>query len=347
MKKDSLQIVELTETIKWDEFVYNHPQGNIFQTSQMMEVYKRTKYHKPVSLAVVNGSSDEILAIISAVIIKENALAGYFSSRSIIQGGPLYVKNENGLNAVSLLMKEYNKIAEEKALYSEIRPIYDLSEVDNILNECGYNLEEHLNFLISINKPKEDICKQIHKSMRKNIKKACKSGVTVEEINDRKQIGIFYDFLKEVYHNAKVPLADISLFEAIYDILVPKGLAKFHFAKHENKYIGGRLSLLYKDRIYAHSVGVPLKYRYLYPNALLNYYIMAYGSENRYNVFDFGGAGKPNKDYGARDFKSQFGGDMVNYGRYKNIYSPLILKFAEKSFNFYKKIYSYKQGLLL
>lgn len=339
MKKDSWQIIELTDTIKWDAFVYNHSQGNIFQTSEMAEVYRRTRNHKPICLSVVDNSSDKILAIMSAVIIKETCLAGYFSSRSIIQGGPLYIKNENGLNAVSLLMREYNKIVERKTLYSEIRPIYDLSKASNILTECGYNFEDHFNFLINLNKPKDEICKQIHRSMRKNIKKAYKNGVTIEEINDRKQIGIFYEFLKEVYHNAKVPLADISLFEAIYDILVPKGMAKFHFAKYENTYIGGRLSLLYKDRIYAHSVGVPVKYRHLYPNALLNYYILVYGLENGYNIFDFGGAGKPNKDYGARDFKSQFGGEMVNYGRYKKVHSPLILKFAEKSFNTYKKIF--------
>lgn len=34
--------------------MYNHPQGNIFQTIEMAEVYKRTKNYEPVSLAVVD-----------------------------------------------------------------------------------------------------------------------------------------------------------------------------------------------------------------------------------------------------------------------------------------------------
>lgn len=335
MLKDTLCVSEASKLRGWGKFINNHPQGNIFQTPEMAEVYKRTKNYEPISLAIVDVSSDEILAVMLAVILKENDMLGYFSSRSIIQGGPLYIKNEKGLAAVSLLMEEYNRIAEKKALYSEIRPVYDMSEL-SALNSFGYKFEDHLNFLISINMSKEDICKQIHKSMKKNIKKAYKNGVTVEEINNRDQIDTYYDFLKEVYHKAKVPLADISFFESIYDVLVPKGMAKFHLAKHENTYIGGRLSLFYKDRIYADSVGVPVKYRHLYPNALLNYHVMVYGSENGYSIFDFGGAGKPNKEYGAREFKSQFGGEMVNYGRYKKVHSVLKLKIAEKGYNLYR-----------
>jgi len=335
MFKDRLSIVEANNLKKWGEFVYSHPQGNIFQTPEMAEVYKRTRNYKPISLAIIDASSDEILSVLSAVVLKEKGMAGYFSSRSIIQGGPLYVKNEKGVAAVSLLMKDYNRIIEKQALYSEIRPVYDISD-PLVLNAQGYDFEEHLNFLISINKPKENICKQIHKTMRKNIKKAYKKGVTVEEITDRKLITIYYDFLKEVYHNAKVPLSDISFFESIYDILVPKGMAKFHLAKYNNSYIGGRLSFFYKDRIYADSVGVPVKYRHLYPNALLNYQVMAYGSEKGYCIFDFGGAGKPDKDYGAREFKSQFGGELVNYGRYKKVHSLFKFKIAEKGYGIYR-----------
>lgn len=338
MLEDAFCIVEANELKGWGEFVYNHPQGNIFQTPEMAEVYRKTKNHLPVSLAVIDTRSDEILAIISAVILTESNLTSYLSSRSIVQGGPLYVQNEKGLAAVSLLIERYNKLVGKKALYSEIRPVYDMCELNNVLNTSGYSFEEHLNFLISLNISNKEICQQIHKSMRKNIGKAHKCGVTVEDLTERKQIAIYYGFLKEVYHNAKVPLADISLFESIYDTLVPNGMAKFSLAKHENTYIGGRLSLLYKDRIYADSVGVPKRHRHLYPNALLNYNIMAYGSENGYSIFDFGGAGKPNKDYGAREFKRQFGGDLVNYGRYKKVHSICLMKFAEIGYSLYRNL---------
>src|SRR5574341_342767 len=112
MLNDTFHFLEAGELKDWDKFVFNHPQGNIFQTPEMAEVYRRTRNYEPISLAVVNNSSDEIMAILSAVILKEKGIVGYFSSRSIIQGGPLYVKNENGVATVSLLIKEYNKIIE-------------------------------------------------------------------------------------------------------------------------------------------------------------------------------------------------------------------------------------------
>jgi lipid II:glycine glycyltransferase (peptidoglycan interpeptide bridge formation enzyme) len=173
--------------------------------------------------------------------------------------------------------------------------------------------------------------------MKKNIKKSQRSEVTIEEIEDQSNIRIFYNFLVEVYHDVKVPHADISLFESIFDVLQPKGMAKFHLAKHNGKYIGGRLSFIYKKVIYDEYAGVPGKYKKLYPNALLNWHVMQWGSENGYNIFDFGGAGKPNVEYGVRNFKRQFGGELVNYGRYRKEYSAIKMKIAEICFQIYKK----------
>ena len=65
---------------------------------------------------------------------------------------------------------------------------------------------------------------------------------------------------------------------------------------------------------------------------------MRWGAENGCHTFDFGGAGKPNKEYGVREFKRQFGGALVNYGRCKKIHSPLKVKIAEKGFEVYRKM---------
>jgi len=323
----------------WSEFVFNHPHGNIFQTPEMAEVYKNTKNYEPISLAVVD-ENDNIIAILLAVVIKEmNGFLGSFSARSIIQGGPLLVESERGLNAASLLIEEYNKFAKKYALYSEIRNIYDTLQFKSLFEIFGYNFEDHLNFLIDLNKSKDEVWMQIHRSMRKNIKRAQKKGVIIEEIEDKFYIQTFYNFLKEVYHDVKVPLADISLFESIFDILVSKGMAKFHLAKYNGEYIGGRLSFIYKKVIHADSVGVPRKYKKLYPNPLLNWHVMMWGSENGYQTFDFGGAGKPDKEYGVREFKRQFGGKLVNFGRYKKEHSAIKIKIAEKGFKIYRKVF--------
>lgn len=337
-KEEFFKVIDSPNKNDWSKFVYKHPHNNIFQTPEMAEVYKRTKKYEPISLAVVNDA-DEILAVLQAVVIREmEGILGSFSVRSIIQGGPLFIENERGVKAVSLLMGGYNKVVEKSALYSEIRNTHDTSRFNSLFKKFGYDFEDHLNFLVDLNKSKEEVWKQINRSMRKNIKRAQRKGVTIEEIEEKFLIRTFYNFLNDVYHNVKVPLADISLFESVFDILVPKGMAKFHFAKYNGEYIGGRLSLMYKNVIYAYSVGVPGKHKDLYPSPLLNWHVIEWGSKNGYHTFDFGGAGKPNEEYGVREFKKQFGGKKVNFGRYKKIHSPRKLWLAEKGFEVWRRL---------
>ena len=52
------------------------------------------------------------------------------------------------------------------------------------------------------------------------------------------------------------------------------------------------------------------------------------------------GAGTPDSDYGVREFKSKFGGELVEYGRYVKINKPLLFsigKFGLKVLGVLKK----------
>ena len=334
-----LEITNSPDIKQWSEFVYNHPQGNIFQTPEMAEVYKRTKNYEPILLAVVDTKNDEILAVLQAVVIKEiSGFLGTFSARSIIQGGPLFIENEKGIEALKVLMEHYDKIAQKKALYTQIRNMWDMSNILSFFNSIGYEYEEHLNFLIDLNRPEEEIWRDIHKSRRKGINRAFKRGVVIEEVRDKKFIPIFYGIVEETYKNARIPLADISLMESAFELLAPKNMATFYMAKYEDIYVGARVVLNYKGLIYDWYAGALSDYLSLYVNEALVWHILKEGANNRYHTFNFGGAGKPNEEYGVREFKRRFGGKMVNFGRYEKIYSPVKMKIVEKGFEMYKKV---------
>jgi lipid II:glycine glycyltransferase (peptidoglycan interpeptide bridge formation enzyme) len=322
----------------WNEFVSDHPYCNVFQTPEMREVYERTKNYEPITLAVVDDYGG-ILALMLAVVIREmGGVLGSFSARSVVQGGPLFADSEVGRKAVLSLIDKYNKIVRKRALYSEIRNIYDMSKSMLLFEQMGYVYEDHLNYLVNLDRPEEKIWMSLHRSMRKNIKRSQKEGVVIQQATNKSHVKNFYGFLEDVYRNAKIPFEDMSHFEAIFDVLVPRGMAAVHLAEHDGVYIGGRVTLIYKRVMYAYSVGVPNKYKRLYPNALLNWEIMQWGLENGCHTFDFGGAGKPDKDYGVREFKRQFGGELVNYGRCKKIHSPVKMKVAEMGFEVYRRV---------
>lgn len=140
---------------EWSEFVENHPDGNIFQTPEMYEVYEATPKYNPVYLSV-EDENEEIVASLLAVIQKEHSgFLGKFSSRSIIWGGPI-IKNDN-LNVLDFILSEYNKIIKNKAIYSQFRNLWEWSDVGkDIFRKNGFNYEEHLDIIHDLTKPIND-----------------------------------------------------------------------------------------------------------------------------------------------------------------------------------------------
>ena len=337
-------MIEITNHLdikQWSEFVHSHSHGNIFQTPEIAEVYKRTKNYEPIILAAIDTKNDEILAVLQAVVIKEmSGFLGTFSARSIIQGGPLFIDGEKGIKALKILMEYYDKIAQKKALYTQIRNMWDTSSISTLLEEMSYRYEGHLNFLVDLTKSKEELWSNLSKKRRNGIRKAEKRGVVIEEMEDKSSISLLYNLIQETYRNAKLPLADLSLFKSTFDVLVPKNMAKFFLANYEDKNIGTIVVLIYNGIVYDWYAGASRDYLQLCrPNDILAWYAIEWGSKNGYHTFDFGGAGNPNEEYGVREFKKQFGGKLVNFGRYMKVYSPIKMKIAEKGFSIYRKTF--------
>jgi serine/alanine adding enzyme len=323
----------------WENFVYNHPRGNIFQTPEMAEVYKNTKNHYSLTLAAIDSRSGEITALVNAVRIHQfSGPIGLFTSRSIISGGPLFNDNPEGYESVRLLMEQYDAITGRNAIYTEIRNLWDTK---NVPLSREYTYEEHLNFLIDLSQGEEQLWKNLSQSRRHGVTKSRKKGVTIEEISSENDMETLYVLLKETYAKALHPLADKSFFDSVYTHLVSKNRGKIFFARHENASIGVSLFLVYKQTIYAWYRGSLQEYSKLFPNDFLVWHTLEWGSKNNYSVFDFMGAGKPDQQYGVRDFKRQFGGALVNYGRYKKVHSPIKYWVSQRGLTLYKKVGNY------
>ena len=65
---------------------------------------------------------------------------------------------------------------------------------------------------------------------------------------------------------------------------------------------------------------------------------MKYACDNGYAVFDMMGAGKPDEEYGVRDFKAEFGGELVEHGRFLCVTKPLLYKIGVLGVKILKKI---------
>jgi lipid II:glycine glycyltransferase (peptidoglycan interpeptide bridge formation enzyme) len=98
------------------------------------------------------------------------------------------------------------------------------------------------------------------------------------------------------------------------------------------------IELLFKDVVYGWYGGLDRSYSAYVPNELLMWDILKWGAESSYQIYDFGGAGKPNEKYGVRDFKAKFGGDLVCFGRNTYIHRPGLFDLSKAGYRLYQSL---------
>ena len=327
----NIQLIDDTSNIdkeRWSDFVYAHPNGNIFQTPEMYEVYKSVKNYEPLFFAVINDKGDLIGIMLAAIQKEFSGVLGIVSSRSIIVGGPL-VKDDNSV-ALATILSSYNTVIKRKAIYSQFRNMWDWGNIRQIFTQNDFKYEEHLNFLINLSKSEEELWNNLNSTRRNRIRRAQKAGTTVIQKNNINDLRESYAILETVYKRTKLPLPNISFFENILKYSDGKSIGlKLFCAEHDNKIIGCMFTLIYKNTIFGSYSGSYSEFLNKYPNDLIPWKIFLWGKANGYTLFDFGGAGKPDKFYGVREFKKKFGGDLVNFGRFEKIHKPLLMKLAK------------------
>ena len=115
-------------------------------------------------------------------------------------------------------------------------------------------------------------------------------------------------------------------------------MVKCFIAIYNDSIIGTIWLLAYNGRVYNWYAGSQREQLNKSPNDLLVWNAIQWGIENRYKIFDFGGAGKPGEKYGVRDFKKKFGGKEVCFGRFEQIHRPLTYSTMMKLFSIKKSI---------
>jgi len=323
----------------WRSFIKDQASSNIFHTPEMFDVFRRTEGHYPQLFAAKNNNG-QLLALLTPVqVTLHNGILRRLMTRSIAYGGVLYVQDENIKVALGELLRECTRKTKSDALFTELRNLSDVNPIKDTLSDCGYIFEEQLNYLVDVSGSPEQVMQNIGSRTRKNIRHALRKGkVVVELVSKPSQIDDWYDLVKKSYNLARVPLADISLFKAAYEVLSPKGMARFYLARIGSVYVAATAELPFKDVIYGWYSGVDRTFASEYPGELLMWEILCWGAENGYKVYDFGGAGKPDEHSGVRDFKAKFGGQLVNYGRNTKIHSPQLMRLSKLGYEIYRKL---------
>lgn len=333
----NLQIVNSLDENIWRDYVALNPQGNIFHTPEIYQVFSHTKGHHPLLQAVVNKHK-EILALLTPVqITLADGLFRPLTTRAIVYGSVLCSSTGYDANALDLLLSSYVRAAKRQALFTELRNLADLSLLQGVFAQNGFIYTEHLDYLIDLDITPEQVLQNIGPRTRKHIRQGIRKGsMRIDLLTQHSQLEDWFRLVSKTYREARIPLADRSLFEAAYNILMPKGMVQFWLGRVDSNLVAASAEVLYKDVIYGWYSGVDRAYADESPGELLMWHVLNWGCTHGYKIYDFGGAGKPGEAYGVRDFKAKFGGKLVEHGRNILIHSKALLRVSEKGYQLYR-----------
>lgn len=315
--------------LAWQKLVDESPYATWFQTQEAYQFYAANKQEMtPFACGVERDG--ELRAVCVGYVTKEkSSFKQYFTRRAIIIGGPLIADSANEEDVARMLysirqpeelitVSTFCPTWSNLPIYIESRNFHDYSKWKSVFEASGFAYQQHLNIQVAC-----DAAHTMSEQRRRQVKKAISNDATICEAQSEQEIRDWYEILKQLYREkVRTPLFTEEFFLEFYR----KGWGKYLLVKHEGKVIGGMMCPILRGKaIYEWYVcGLDEEYRDMYPSVMATHVAIEYAKANHLPLFDFMGAGKPDVPYGVRDFKMEFGGELVEHGRFLCVRKPIL-----------------------
>lgn len=318
-----IQINDEIDTDLWEEFVYGNPHANPFQTPAF---YKLVNHAMPSSgQAVCVFDQGQIRALAVVFLQKEKRLKSYFSRRGLIFGGPLI--DPDCTEALYPLLAGVSELLRRKVIYIETRNLSNYEKYIREFSNNGWIYSSHLNCVLDI-KDRNSVYYQMNASRRRQIRQSFDNGASYEVCRDLNDLEEFYSLLNKFYtKEIRLPLPPPELFKAFFQY----NFGKIFIVRHNGRIIGGSICPILENKtIYTYYYyGLRDYHKKIFPSHLSVLAAIEYAVQNNLGKLDFMGAGKSGIDYGVREYKLQFGGYLVENGRFIKIEQPSIYKIGK------------------
>ena len=317
----------------WSTLITISPYSSIFQSQLFYDLCNEVPGISADAFALEEDKN--LIALCVVILLKEPGIKGYFSRRAIVYGGPV-LKEKDSESCLEYLITSVTNEFIKKSIYIEIRNLNNYDIVQDVFLRNGWKYIPYQNFHVDCS-DKMQLYNRLGNNRKREIKKAINSGVTIKEAEDISEISEFYIILQKLYNQKiKKPLFSKKFFEMIFI----KEFGKYFLVIYDKKIIGGIICPILKGKyIYEFYVcGQDEEYKEQYPSTMATWAAMEFANNNHIPIFDFMGAGIKGLDYGVRDYKSRFGGELVEYGRFIKIANPILYKIGRFVLKFIKLI---------
>lgn len=307
---------------------------NWFQSDECLNFYNDLSFVESFSFEVKREGV--VKGRIVGYIQKDGGpIKRYLSRRAIINGGPMLDDDTTESEIKELLTICSNRLR-RKAIYIESRNFEDYNMYKKIFDSCDWKYELHYDFHIDTSSLSV-IEENLGKSRKRDIRTSLRDGATVSDADNHEDIKEFYQILSELYaQKVKTPLFPFEFFERLFK--APFG--KIFVVKYNGHVVGGTACVCGNETVYEWFVcGKDNVAKSVFPSTLATYAGIKFAAENGYKRFDMMGAGAPGDGgYGVRDFKAKFGGDLVEYGRFKYVINKPLYYLGSMAVKIMKKL---------
>jgi serine/alanine adding enzyme len=315
----------------WDEFILKNENSSVFHTREFHKLNSN-------SMAIAIEEDNEIKAVTILTINFEKGIKKVFTNRAILYDFPLYNNNDYLKTLLNFIIKKLIK----ECIYLEIRNYSNKNLPKIELKNLGFTYLDYLNIRIPLeNLSISDVLSKMSYNRRREINLGIKKGVEWAEIHDEMEVTKLYELLKKLYaEKIKLPIPNIDYFKKMVHFNCSKVIA----VKFQNEIIGGAFCL------YSEGKGIFTTYYFsnerfsnLHPTHLCIYATIEFAISKNLKYIDLMGAGIKSEEYGVRNYKKQFGGDLYESGRFRYIFKPRLFQLATTIIDFQKKLKNIKK----
>lgn len=324
------------DTNKWDSLINNSTYSSPFQTKKFYNFCNSTPGYKSYVYAI-EGRNGTYNAVCVISFTYGKGIKSWFSRRAIVYGGPVLADDVKN-NAFINLLDEIKRDLSGKTIYIEFRNFHNYSLLSSQFIKNNWTYTPYLNIKVNLNYSSiEELLASFKYNRRREIKLTLKAGLIYEEAENIDQIISLYSILKKIYkERVRLPLPEVSFFTDFWE----SGLMKVFIVRDKDLILGGSFCVVLDNKsIYTYYYCGIRDYKpKTFPTHIAILAAMEYGIKNGLKYLDFMGAGKPDSEYGVRDYKMEFGGELVEYGRYIWINQKLLYHIGRKVIEINKKL---------
>ena len=308
----------------WEKLLADSDFSSPFQTPDFYHACNSVEGFSADVFAIEESGIYQALMVVT--VQKERGIPGYFSRRGIIYGGPLLRGDPKSLRS---LLDWVNEYYEKKLIYLETRNLFDYGPYRVVYDACRWNYEPWLNVRNPLmNASMETIMARFNYSRRREIRQSLAEGAVWSEVRSGEEMDRVYEILSQLYRSrVKLPLPSREFFVELWQNAIMKVFA----VMHNGNIIGGSFCPVQNGKaVYTmYYCGERNYHPRIFPTHLAILAAMEYGLKTGCRYLDFMGAGRPDREYGVRTYKLEFGGDMVEEGRFLRILDPFLYRLGK------------------